>query len=113
MRLVLQLAAALVVAQAAAQEPTHKSALTAGICHNACDSVRASKDLIRAFQKGREQVDVGDYRDALRVLVGITGWMSRSDFSSTLGYRGERADEEYAEDMRMWALWLEVHDCGR
>lgn len=113
MRLVLQMAAALVVAQVAAQEPTYVSALTAGHCHNACDSVRASRDLIRALREGPKPVLVEEYRNSLRVLVGITGWMSRSEFSSTVGYRGEHADEEYDEDMRMWALWLEVHDCGR
>ena len=66
-------------------------------------------EVIRSMNKDTIVVNVNDYRSALRAVDKITGWMSRSDFSSTIGYA---KPEEYTVDMEIWALWLKGHEEG-
>jgi hypothetical protein len=75
---------------------------------NFVSTFKSRLDTVAGLEKGRMKVGADQYVMTITYLSKITGFSSRSDYSSTMGYRNKKF---YGEDMKKWKNWLSENKC--
>ncbi|UOX34446.1 hypothetical protein LXD69_02795 [Flavobacterium sediminilitoris] len=55
-----------------------------------------------------DSITIDSYKNAIKYLYQKTNIMSKSDYSSTIGYLD---DNDYNNDMKLWKKWLKENSC--
>jgi len=65
-------------------------------------------NIIKASRQQGVETSVDEYLLALTFLTHVTGIMTKSDYSSTIGYKDKK---DYDDDIKKWNIWLAKYKC--